>query len=74
MLQLLMAELQLDAVDLKVSGVTSTVKIAKYTVGDKAIKIIFDSPIKQTVESMVVITYEAEPNKGFYFRTHFSRC
>lgn len=64
-----LTELQLDAIDLAVSSVTSSAKIAGYTVTDKAITITFDPNIAPGQVSTVTIVYEAEPKRGLYFRT-----
>ncbi len=64
-----LTELRLDAIELLVSSVTGSVKIAGYTVGDKAITITFDKPIKPGTETTVVIKYKAFPKDGLSFRT-----
>jgi len=62
-------ELSLDAIDLRVSSVSASASVAGHTVTDEKITIAFDPPIPPGRETMVAITYEAEPRKGLYFRT-----
>jgi len=62
-------ELELDAVDLSVSSLTSSAKIAGYQNTGEKIVVTFDPPIAADQETMVVITYSAEPKQGLYFRT-----
>ncbi len=62
-------ELSLDAIDLHVSSVTASAGIADYSVTDEKIAIAFDSAIPPDRETTVVVTYEAEPQRGLYFRT-----
>jgi aminopeptidase N len=62
-------ELRLDAIDLDVLAVESQVKIAGYTTTDKAIIVSFDPPIPAGEPATVTIAYDAEPQKGLYFRT-----
>ena len=64
-----LTELRLDAVDLDVSSVTSSVKIEGYTATDKAITITFEPAVPAGAETTVTIAYEAEPKEGLYFRT-----
>jgi len=64
-----LTELRLDAIDLDVSCVTSSAQIEGYSVTDEAIIITFDPPIQPGVEATVKVLYEAEPNRGLYFRT-----
>ena len=62
-------ELELDAVDLDVSSVTSTAKIEAFTVTDEAITITFNPAIRPGVETTVTVVHQAEPKQGLYFRT-----
>ena len=62
-------QLRMDAIDLDVSSVTSTAEISDYSVTDEDITITFERPIAPGRETEVVITYEAEPKRGLYFRT-----
>jgi len=62
-------ELRLDAVDLTVSGVTCTAKLAGHQVTDKEIVVTFATPVPPGRETKLTIRYSAQPVKGFYFRT-----
>ncbi len=62
-------EFSLDAIDLRVSSVAASTAIAGYSVTDEEIAITFRPPIPPGQETTVVVTYEAEPKKGLYFRT-----
>jgi aminopeptidase N len=62
-------ELSLDAMDLHVLSVSATATIADYSATDEKIAITFREPIPPGQETTVVVTYEAEPQKGLYFRT-----
>jgi aminopeptidase N len=62
-------EFSLDAIDLRVSSVSANTAISGYSVTDEKITITFGQPIPPGQETTVVITYEAEPKKGLYFRT-----
>jgi len=62
-------ELTLDAMDLHVSSVSAGAAVADHGVTDEKITITFRQPIPPGQETTVVITYEAEPKRGLYFRT-----
>lgn len=62
-------ELELNAIDLDVSSITSTAEIEAYTVTDDGITIAFDPAVRPGVETAITIVYEAEPKRGLYFRT-----
>ncbi len=62
-------ELELDAIDLDVSSVTSNAKIEAYTVTDEAVTITFDPAVRPGAKTTVTVVYEAEPKRGLYFRT-----
>src|SRR5258706_3281026 len=62
-------ELQLDAVDLSVSAVTSSAKILGYQNTGKKLAVAFDPPVPSGQETTVEVTYRAEPKQGLYFRT-----
>ena len=62
-------ELKLDAVELRVSNVVSTEKIAGYQVTDKAIVVTFEKPVQPGKQAEVTISYSAQPDLGLYFRT-----
>ncbi len=64
-----LTELRLNAVDLNVTAVTSSAKIAGHTVTTDAIVITFDLAIPPGQETSVTIKYNAEPTEGLYFRT-----
>ena len=64
-----LTELRLDAIDLDVSSVTSDAKIEGYDVTDKVITITFDPAIRPGVKTTLTVVYEAEPQRGLYFRT-----
>lgn len=64
-----LTELRLNAVDLNVSAVTSSAKMAGHTVTADAIVITFDPPVPPEQETTVTIKYDAEPKQGLYFRT-----
>jgi len=64
-----LTELRLNAVDLNVTAVTSSAKIAGHTVTTDAIVITFDPAIPPEAETSVTIKYNAEPTEGLYFRT-----
>ncbi len=65
----LLTELRLNAVDLNVTAVTSSAKMAGHTVTADAIVITFDPAIPPEQETSVTIKYNAEPKQGLYFRT-----
>ena len=62
-------ELSLDAMDLDVAAVTSNATMSDYCATDKKITITFHPPVPPGQETTLVITYEAEPKQGLYFRT-----
>ena len=62
-------ELRLDAVDLTVSAVTCSAKLAGHQVTDKEIVVTFATPVPPGRETKLTIRYSAQPVKGFYFRT-----
>jgi aminopeptidase N len=64
-----LTELKLDAFDLDVSSVESPAKIVGYTTTDKAITITFSPPLLPGDPASVTIRYDAEPERGLYFRT-----
>ncbi|MBI1784319.1 M1 family metallopeptidase, partial [Candidatus Sumerlaeota bacterium] len=63
-----LTELRLDAVDLDVSGVESSAKIAGHQVTREEILITFENPIPPGKVTTVTISHEAEPKEGLYFR------
>ena len=62
-------ELRLDAINLRVSSVTSSAAMSGYNVTDKAITITFDEPVSPEEEITVTVIHESEPRRGLYFRT-----
>lgn len=64
-----LAELALDAVDLRVVSVTSSEKILGWQATDRQIVITFADPVPAGRETSVTIRYSAYPKKGLYFRT-----
>ena len=64
-----LAELALDAVDLRVSAVKSSEEILAYQVTDERIIVTFNNPVPADKEAWVQVAYTAEPTKGIYFRT-----
>lgn len=64
-----LAELRLDAVDIRISSVESSAKIAGYQSTADALIITFEKPIPAGTESTVTIAHDAEPQAGLYFRT-----
>jgi aminopeptidase N len=62
-------ELRLDSVDLAVSAVTCSAKLAGHQVTDKEIVVTFAPPVPVGRETKLTIRYSAQPVKGFYFRT-----
>lgn len=64
-----LTELKLDAIDLDVTAVESQAHVSGYTVGDKAITITFSPPLLPGEPAAVTIRYDAEPQRGLYFRT-----
>lgn len=64
-----LTELTLDAIDLNIVSVESKARIAAYTVADKAVTITFSPPVLPGEPTAVTIRYDAEPQRGLYFRT-----
>lgn len=63
------AELRLDAVDLTILDVDSSVPVAGYDATDEQLVITFAQSIKVGSETTVTIRYEAEPKQGLKFKT-----
>ena len=63
------ADLKLDAIDLAVSAVDSSVKLLGWHATDKQVIINFADPIPADQEANVTIHYSAVPQMGLYFRT-----
>jgi len=64
-----LTELKLDAIDLNVASVESPAKITGHTVTDTSITIAFSPPVLPGDPTTVTIRYDAEPQRGMYFRT-----
>lgn len=64
-----LTELKLDAIDLNLVSVQAEAKIAGYTATDEAITITFSPPVLPGDTTTVTVTYDAEPQRGLYFRT-----
>ncbi len=62
-------ELRLSAFDLRIESVESKHPVAGYVTDDKQLIITFTKPIPAEAQSEVVISYDAEPREGLYFRT-----
>ncbi|MEW6302465.1 MAG: M1 family aminopeptidase [Verrucomicrobiota bacterium] len=64
-----LAELRLNGIDLAVSFVTCSEKLAGHQVTDKEVIVTFAKPVAVGKETKLTIRYSAEPVKGLYFRT-----
>ena len=64
-----LTQLRLDAVDLAVSAVDSSAALKDWDVGKTAITLTFTQPIAPGTEATVTITYTAEPQEGWFYRT-----
>ena len=62
-------ELTLDAIDLNVASVASKAGIAGYAASDETLTVTFSPPLLPGEETTVIVTYDAEPRRGLYFRT-----
>ncbi|MEM8944317.1 MAG: M1 family aminopeptidase [Planctomycetota bacterium] len=62
-------ELQLDAVDLNVSAVRSSVAIEDYAVTREHLTVTFVEPVAVGQKCVLEVEYSAEPQRGLYFRT-----
>ncbi|MBN1343312.1 MAG: HEAT repeat domain-containing protein [Phycisphaerae bacterium] len=62
-------ELKLDAQELTVTAVESSVKIAGHETTDEHVIITFAEPIAAGKEATVTISHKAEPRNGLFFRT-----
>jgi aminopeptidase N len=62
-------ELSLDAVDLTILSVASTVEIQGWQSTTDKLIITFVTPVPVDKEAGVTIAYHAQPSKGIYFRT-----
>ncbi len=64
-----LAELRLDGVELRVTNVTSSAKVASWQATPEKVIVIFEPPIPADQEATVAVTYSATPKEGLYFRT-----
>lgn len=64
-----LARLRLDAVDLAVSAVESSAAIRDWDVGKSAIIVTFAQEVAPGAETTVTLTYTAEPEDGWFYRT-----
>jgi aminopeptidase N len=64
-----LAELKLDAVDLRVSAVSATEKVLGWQATEEQVIVTFDPPVPADREATVTIRYSAVPQRGLYFRT-----
>ncbi len=65
-----LGQLRLDAHDLEISKVTAgSSEIAAWQNTDRALIVTFTKPIAVDEQAKLMVTYEAEPKKGLYFRT-----
>ncbi len=64
-----LTELKLDAVDLNITSVESQSQLTGYTKTDTSIRIAFNPPVLPGDATTVTIRYDAEPQRGLYFRT-----
>ncbi len=64
-----LAQLRLDAVDLRVSAVESSAALKDWTIGASQILLTFVEAISAGVETTVTLAYTAEPQDGWFFRT-----
>jgi aminopeptidase N len=64
-----LAELSLDAINLRVASVTSSEALLDFQATDENIIVTFAEPIPTDKEAWVAVEYSAEPAQGLYFRT-----
>ncbi len=63
-------KLELDAVGLTIVGVTAQgVTLKEHEVTEEKLVLAFDPPLGVGTEASVIISYQAEPERGLYFRT-----
>jgi len=62
-------EVRLDAVDLRVRSVEATPPVEAYQVTDEALIVTFARDLPAGEQARVTVAYEAEPQRGLYFRT-----
>jgi len=64
-----LTQLRLDAVDLAVSAVESSAALKDWDVGKTAITLTFAQAIAPGTDTTVTVTYTAEPEDGWFYRT-----
>lgn len=64
-----LTQLHLDAVDLAVSEVASSAELKDWDAGKTAITLTFTQPVAPGTETTVTVTYTAEPEDGWFYRT-----
>jgi aminopeptidase N len=64
-----LAQLRLDAVDLAVGAVESSAALKGWDTGKTAITLTFAQPVAPGAETSVTVTYTAEPEDGWFYRT-----
>lgn len=64
-----LTQLRLDAVDLAVSEVASSAELKDWDAGKTAITLTFTQPVAPGTETTVTVTYTAEPEDGWFYRT-----
>lgn len=64
-----LTQLRLDAVDLAVSAVASSAELKDWDAGKTAITLTFTQPVAPGTETTVTVTYTAEPEDGWFYRT-----
>lgn len=62
-------ELRLDAVDLSITNLTATERLAGWQVTRDQVVVTFAEPIPPDREARVTFGYHAQPTEGLYFRT-----
>lgn len=62
-------QLQLDAEELKIDGVTASVPVQNWQYDDHRLTITFANALAADAETTVTVRYRAEPQQGLYFRT-----
>jgi len=62
-------QVKLDAIDLRISKVESSVAVEAWEVGKSALVVTFTQPLAAGAEAWVRVVYRAEPKDGWYYRT-----
>lgn len=61
--------LELDAIGLRIDSVECTTPLREWTVGEEKITLAFQQAIPAGTAVTVIIQYQAQPERGLYFRT-----